>query len=87
MLNIAFCLFFADILLGDFLVAENAPFQTEIDSSMYSVDKTPSVTKQKLNRGADFEQSSLGSIPERGSFGASRFPISLVHYLFLLLLN
>ncbi|XP_020254748.1 LOW QUALITY PROTEIN: serine/threonine-protein phosphatase BSL1 homolog [Asparagus officinalis] len=54
-----------DILLDDFLVAENAPFQSEIDSSMYSINSTPSATNHKL------EQPSLDSIPERGSSGGS----------------
>lgn len=60
-----------DILLDDFLVAENAPFQSEIDSSMYNINKTPSLTNQKLGRNSDFDQQSLDSIPERGLFGVS----------------
>jgi hypothetical protein len=33
--------FVTDILLNDFLVAENAPFQSEITSSMYSAGRAP----------------------------------------------
>lgn len=60
-----------DILLDDFLVAENTPFQSEIDSSMYNINRTPSLTNQKLNHGGSFDEPSLDSIPERGSFGSS----------------
>ncbi|PWZ10595.1 hypothetical protein Zm00014a_018348 [Zea mays] len=38
-----------DILLDDFLVAENAPFQSEITSSMYNVDRVPRGETQNRN--------------------------------------
>ncbi|KAJ6816317.1 serine/threonine-protein phosphatase BSL1-like protein [Iris pallida] len=58
-----------DILLDDFLVADNSPFQSEIDSSMYNSDGTPSLANHKLSSGS--EQRSLDSIPERVSAGSS----------------
>ncbi|CAL4902985.1 unnamed protein product [Urochloa decumbens] len=38
-----------DILLDDFLIAENAPFQSEITSSMYSADRVPRGETQNRN--------------------------------------
>ncbi|XP_062230734.1 serine/threonine-protein phosphatase BSL1 homolog isoform X2 [Phragmites australis] len=38
-----------DILLDDFLVAENAPFQSEITSSMYNADRVPRAENQNRN--------------------------------------
>ncbi|KAJ6848512.1 serine/threonine-protein phosphatase BSL1-like protein [Iris pallida] len=60
-----------DILLDDFLVADNSPFKLEIDSSMYNIDGTPSVASQKLNHSSDSEQQSLDSKPESVSAGSS----------------
>lgn len=57
-----------DIQLDDFLVAENAPFQSEIDSTMYGVNKS---SYKKLDHGADFGQPSLDSIAEGSSSGSS----------------
>lgn len=59
----------ADVVLDDFFVAENAPSQSDFDSSMYTINKTLS----ENNLGADFQQPPLDSIPERSSSGASRF--------------
>ncbi|KAJ0975654.1 hypothetical protein J5N97_017619 [Dioscorea zingiberensis] len=53
-----------DILLDDFLVAENSPFPSEITSSMYSGDRTPSVTNQNQNISSSPVQPSLHSRPD-----------------------
>lgn len=63
-------------------MAENTPFHSEIDSSMYGIDKTPSLKNQRLNRGFDHDEPSLSSIAERGPSGASRFAVSLFIVLF-----
>ncbi|KAJ6802742.1 serine/threonine-protein phosphatase BSL1-like protein [Iris pallida] len=60
-----------DILLDDFLVADNSPFQSEIDSSMYNSDGTPCLTNHKVNHSSGLDQRSLDSIPERVSSGSS----------------
>ncbi|PKA53451.1 Serine/threonine-protein phosphatase BSL1 like [Apostasia shenzhenica] len=48
-----------DILLDDFLVADNSPYQVEITSSMYAVDGVPSVTSQKQNHITNLDSPSL----------------------------
>lgn len=50
----AFC---ADILLGDFLVAENSPFQSDINSPILTSERSPTITSSKVN------QSNLSSYP------------------------
>ncbi|KAG1326336.1 Serine/threonine-protein phosphatase [Cocos nucifera] len=60
-----------DMLLDDFLVAENSPFQSEVTSSMYNSDRIPSATNHKVNQSLHSEspsfQQSLDSGPETAS--------------------
>jgi hypothetical protein len=49
-----------DILLDDFLVAENAPFQSEISSSMYNADRVPRAanpSRNHISSGSPVQQS------------------------------
>lgn len=40
-------IFYTDILLGDFLVAENSSFQSEVNSPVSTSEKSPSVTSPR----------------------------------------
>ncbi|RRT66725.1 hypothetical protein B296_00035434 [Ensete ventricosum] len=48
--------FFADMLLGDFLVAENSPLQSEISSSMYNPERVPAVNHSVNSDSQSVEQ-------------------------------
>lgn len=39
----------ADILLDDFLVAENSPYQPEMSSPVMTPERAPSITNTKAN--------------------------------------
>lgn len=43
----AFC---ADILLDDFLVAENSPFQSDVNSPILTSERAPTLTGSKVNQ-------------------------------------
>lgn len=67
----AFC---ADILLDDFLVAENSPFQSDVNSPLLTSERAPTHTGSKVN------QTNLGYVTtptpdglHSPSFGSLRF--------------
>ncbi|XP_044504244.1 serine/threonine-protein phosphatase BSL1-like isoform X2 [Mangifera indica] len=53
-----------DILLDDFLVAENSPFQSDMNSPIVTSERSPTITSPKFN------QSNLSSFPTMTSDGA-----------------
>ncbi|OAY69906.1 Serine/threonine-protein phosphatase BSL [Ananas comosus] len=65
-----------DILLGDLLVAENLPLESDISSSMYNIDKVPSAINDKDSRGVNSASPSVQHSGERRSGTASSASLS-----------
>ncbi|KAG0470169.1 hypothetical protein HPP92_016869 [Vanilla planifolia] len=63
-----------DMLLDDFLVADNSPYQFEITSSMYVADRSSPLASQKSNENGQLDspsQEQLGTKPEKSSGSSS----------------
>ncbi|KAG0470179.1 hypothetical protein HPP92_016879 [Vanilla planifolia] len=63
-----------DMLLDDFLVADNSPYQFEITSSMYVADRSSPVASQKSNENGQLDspsQEQLDTKPEKSSGSSS----------------
>ncbi|XP_065031386.1 serine/threonine-protein phosphatase BSL1 homolog [Musa acuminata AAA Group] len=65
-----------DMLLGDFLVAENSPLQSEISSSMYNSDRVPAVNK-KPNQSVNSDSQSVEQELDNKSGMASSASLSV----------
>ncbi|THU56988.1 hypothetical protein C4D60_Mb11t23010 [Musa balbisiana] len=65
-----------DMLLGDFLVAENSPLQSEISSSMYNSDRVPAVN-QKPNQSVNSDSQSVEQELDKKSGLASSASLSV----------
>lgn len=64
-------LFYTDILLDDFLVAENSPCQPEVNSPVLTSERSTPITSPKINHSNRNSQaiSSLDGGPETPSSG------------------
>ncbi|XP_020580587.1 serine/threonine-protein phosphatase BSL1 homolog [Phalaenopsis equestris] len=60
-----------DVPLGDFLVADNSPYQFEITSSMYAIDRTQSMTSQRPNKIDHLDSPQQPSLDDRLSRSSS----------------
>ena len=64
---------YADILLDDFLVAENSSFQSEINSHVLTSERSAPITNPKMNHNLSFTTTTLDGEPETPSSGGVRY--------------
>lgn len=74
------------MLLGDFLVAENSPLQSEISSSMYNSDRVPAVNK-KPNQSVNSDSQSVEQELDNKSGMASSASLRFFSFQFIFFIS